>query len=120
MKITTIMQRRQCVIKRLADLRDGVHKNSLKFNVFQFATRFLFAMSAFSGSLPSVDGPASGPDWWRVGRNGHPPPWGQALIWAALRLNEALDLELTAGQIAGLVSISGEDGGAPGKYGGTL
>ena len=66
-------------------------------------------MSAFSGTLPSVDGPAAGPDWWRVGRKGHLPPWGQVLIWAALRLNEALDLEMTDGQIASLVSKSGED-----------
>ena len=35
------------------------------------------------------------------------PPWAQAVVWAALKLNDALDLDLTDGQIAALVTKSG-------------
>ena len=56
---------------------------------------------------PPIVGPSSGPDWWAKGKTGHLPPWGQAVVWAALKLNEALDLKMTDSAIAELVTKSG-------------
>ena len=38
---------------------------------------------------------------------GHLAPWAQAIVWAALKLNDALDLELGLSDIASLVTKSG-------------
>ena len=64
-------------------------------------------MSVSKSATPAIEGPSSGPDWWCVGKKGHLPPWEQAVVWAALKLNDALDLDLTDGQIAALVTKSG-------------
>ena len=57
--------------------------------------------------------PARGPAWWITGRTGTLAPWAQAVVWAALKIDKARDLEMVDEDIANLVQKVG--GGTPSK-----
>ena len=54
-----------------------------------------------------------GPEWWVKGKTGHLAPWAQALVWALVQVNEALDLEMADEDIGAFVTKVG--GGPPSK-----
>ena len=83
--------------------------------ILAFGSTSRLAMSTVTGSLSCIEGPSSGPEWWCKGRKGHLPPWGQAIIWAAIRLRDSLDLDLSDPEIGCLVQKSGCDGETVGK-----
>ena len=53
----------------------------------------------------------SGPAWWTSGKQGHLSVWSQSLLWALIRVNDELDLEMEDAQLASFVTKVG--GGHP-------
>ena len=72
-----------------------------------------------SGAVAITPPGPSCPEWWVSGRPYRLAPWSQAIIWAALKINEAWNLDMCDNDIASLVQKVGDsgrsDGGPPSK-----
>ena len=52
-----------------------------------------------------------GPAWWTSGKQGHLSPWSQSVLWALIKVNDELGLEMEDAQLASYVTKVG--GGHP-------
>ena len=53
----------------------------------------------------------SGPAWWTSRKQGRLSPWSQSLLWAMIKVNDELGLEMEDAQLASFVTKVG--GGHP-------
>ena len=56
---------------------------------------------------------SASPSWWNSGPQGRLSPWSQALLWALIKVNDELELEMEDSKIATFITKVG--GGHPFK-----